>query len=88
LGGRTEIVEILTKAAEEQAAKQDEVTKVLLDALNAETLAKSLLSAVKRGDKGLAKQILDHRADVNTQDNFGVTPLHYAAAKKGKKKLL
>jgi len=43
-----------------------------------------LLSAVENGDKNLAKQALDRGADVNASDHYGVTSLHYAAARVDK----
>jgi ankyrin repeat protein len=86
LGGRTEIVEILTKAAEEQEKEPSialrrnlqEVADLLLEK-GAET---SIHLAAQAGDLERIKDFVQTGIDVNEKDDSGMTPLLYAVSGK------
>jgi ankyrin repeat protein len=44
--------------------------------------------AIARGNVRIARYLLAHRADVNMQDNYGNTPLHYVQSKRMRDLLL
>lgn len=94
-GARTEVVRyLISQGADVSAknrrgqtpldlareAKQNDVIEVLLGMLDVEGLSDSLFSAVQSGEKELVGQILEHHANINVQDDFGLTPLHHAVA--------
>ena len=43
------------------------------------TYTQELISAVKAGDADVVRALIDAGADVNVQNQFNETPLHYAA---------
>jgi ankyrin repeat protein len=56
--------------------------KELLDTLlaNKDSADILLLKAAEEGNQEFVRSALDHGADINVKDSFGLTPLHHAAA--------
>jgi ankyrin repeat protein len=70
----------LDKGKGGSAAEQDQREPVDILVVHQKRMNRKLMSAVKAGDAVAVRDALHNRADANSQDEDGMTPLHYAAA--------
>lgn len=62
------------------ANEQKELLKLNAGDNQAQVYGQRLIECVKSGDAPAAKLLLDHGANINSQDEHKMTALHYAAA--------
>lgn len=62
------------------ADEQEELLKLNAGDNQAQVYGQRLIECVKSGDAPAAKLLLDHGANINSQDEHKMTALHYAAA--------
>jgi len=62
------------------ADEQEKLLKLNAGDNRAQVYGKRLVECVKSGDALAAKLLLDHGANINSQDEHKMTALHYAAA--------